>query len=76
MKNYTKGVVVGAKDYGVSSLQSVKDRSLQTVASLLATSYGQLLANRIDNWVEMTDGYVEKYLPGEGEVLRCLFIGT
>ncbi|ELT93861.1 hypothetical protein CAPTEDRAFT_226663 [Capitella teleta] len=65
--NYTKGAVVGAKNFGLDRIQGVKDSSLRTVGYLLTTSYGQLVASRLDNWVEVTDGYVEKYLPASEE---------
>jgi hypothetical protein len=61
--SFTKGAVVGAKDFGMRRVQAVKDRSLQTVGSLMATRYGVAVTGKVDNWVEVADGYVEKYLP-------------
>ena len=63
MTNFTKGAVVGAKDFGVRRVQAVKDKSLQTVGYLMATNYGVAVTHKVDNWVEVADGYVEKYLP-------------
>lgn len=65
--NYTVGKVVGAKNYGLDGIQAVKDSSMKTIGYLLTSSYGQVMASKVDNWVEVTDGYVEKYLPGTEE---------
>ena len=73
VKNYTKDVVVGATQYSLAAIQGVKDKSLETVGSLLQTPYGQVVAAHVDTMVAMTDNYVEKYLPPTEEG-GCPFI--
>ena len=58
-----QGVVVGATQYGLATVQGARDRGLHTLDSLLQTPYGRVVAAKVDSVVDLTDNYVERYLP-------------
>ena len=63
---------------GQTTVQTVKDMSMNVYSRTLETSYGQYVAGKVNDALTLSEGYINKYLPAEEveekENGKCLVI--
>lgn len=63
---------------GQTTVQTVKDMSMNVYSRTLETSYGQYVACKVNDALTLSEGYINKYLPAEEveekENGKCLVI--
>lgn len=50
---------------GQTTVQTVKDMSMNVYSRTLETSYGQYVAGKVNDALTLSEGYINKYLPAE-----------
>ena len=66
VKDYSKQTVTGAVEYGNKAVQNSVEYGNKAVVGALHTTYGQVLVKKVDDVLDVTDTYVDRYLPEEG----------
>ena len=57
LQQYTYSTLDGVRSYGVSGIDAA-----------LATTYGKVLNQSFDSLLDVTDSYVDHYMPAEGKL--------
>lgn len=65
--NRGKERIQKVKKFGTDTVNSVKDLGMATVNRTLETSYGQFMKDKMDDVLDISEDYIDKYLPDAGE---------
>lgn len=52
---------------GTNTVKSVKDMGMTVVSKSMETTYGQIVAGKMNDALTLSEDYINKYLPAEEE---------